>query len=112
MIDNMAHEMTEAELLLGITQALELAGWTWTHIIRSDGVTMGDSGFPDIIAAKPGRILAWELKTKHGQLTPAQMQWQLALQVPFVDVRVIRPADYDLALRVIINGVDPVEAFR
>jgi hypothetical protein len=72
--------MTEAELLLGISEALE-----W-----------GD----------------WELKSRVGILTPAQMEWQLALQAPGIDVRVIRPADYDAALAVILRDTPPAEAFR
>jgi hypothetical protein len=112
MLTDQAHEMTEAELLIGISEALEWGDWTWMHIRRSDGITQGDEGFPDIIAAKPGRILAWELKSRIGPVTPAQMEWQLALQAPGVDVRVIRPADYDAALAVILRDALPAEAFR
>jgi hypothetical protein len=62
--------MTEDELLQGITQALTLAGWRWTHIINSRGVTMGDPGLPDIIAVhpnRPGRVLCWELKGQNSR---------------------------------------------
>ncbi len=56
-------DMTEDELLAGITEALTFGGWRWTHILRSDGVTMGMAGLPDIIAVHAGReiVLAWEL---------------------------------------------------
>lgn len=108
----MAHSMTEDELLDGITEALTLAGWRWTHIRRSDTITMGSSGLPDIIAAHVMRddVLAWELKSAHGQLTPDQLGWLIVLGSK-VDARVIRPADYDKALEVIIGGKSPDEAF-
>ena len=112
MTTDQAHEMTEAELLQGITEAMTWAGWTWMHIRRSDGITQGGEGFPDIIAAKPGQVLAWELKSRVGILTAAKMEWQLALQAPGVDVRVIRPVDYDYALDVVLWGQTPGEAFR
>jgi hypothetical protein len=102
--------MTEAELLQGITEALTLAGWTWTHIRRSDGVTMGDPGLPDIIATNSSRglVLAWELKADRGQLTIDQWAWQRGFRAAVtVDARVIRPADYDRALDVIIGMVNP-----
>jgi hypothetical protein len=107
-------EMTEAELLAGITEALELGGWTWTHIRRSDGVTMGRPGLPDIIATHDDRalLLAWELKTARGPVSIDQLRWLYALGTDErVDARIVRPADYDAALAVIIQGTPPVEAF-
>lgn len=102
--------MTEDELMAGITEALGFGGWTWMHIRRSDGVTMGHEGFPDIIAAHPRRnlVLAWELKSENGQATPAQLRWLLALGgMTGMDVRVIRPRDYDTALHVILTDARP-----
>jgi hypothetical protein len=103
-----ALRMSEDELLAGLTDALRIAGWRWTHIRRSDGVTMGDSGLPDIIATHPtrpgARVLAWELKDHRGQLTPEQWGWQLGLRDRIVDARTIRPAEYDDALALIIEG--------
>ena len=94
--------MTEAELLQGLAEALEFTGWTWTHIIRSDGVTQGRGGIPDLLAGRTDRpfLLAWELKGDKGQLTPDQVAWMLVMRVEGIDVRVIRPADYDKALEV------------
>jgi hypothetical protein len=103
--------MTEDELLQGITQALTLAGWRWTHIINSRGVTMGDPGLPDIIAVhpnRPGRVLCWELKGQNsrgdnGRPTYDQVAWIAGLDASAgVDARFIYPADYDQALRDII----------
>lgn len=108
-------DMTEDELLQGITEALAFGGWRWTHIRRSDGVTVGDPGLPDIIAAHPDRIhvLAWELKTTRGVVSRDQLAWLFALGRVGgdVDARIIRPADYDAALEVILRGATPGEAF-
>lgn len=96
--------MTEAELMAGITDALTLAGWRWTHIRRSDGITVGASGLPDIIAAHPlyDTVLAWELKSATGQPTADQTAWLLGLNGRTIDARVIRPRDYDDVLGMIL----------
>lgn len=113
-------EMTEAELLTGLTEALEIAGWRWTHIRRSDGITMGSPGLPDIIATHPSRdvVLAWELKDRRGQPTPDQVAWVVSLRDRVVDARVIRPAEYDAALDIILgragavrHAVDPRDSW-
>lgn len=104
-------DMTEDELLAGITEALTFGGWTWTHLIRSDGVTMGHAGLPDILAVHPQRelMLAWELKSTKGQLRIDQLRWLLALgSVVGVDARTIRPEQYDQALDVILKGRHPL----
>lgn len=98
---------TEDEMLEGITQALTLAGWRWTHARRSDqAAMMGDAGVPDIVAVHPiwGLILAWELKGPGGRPTGDQVAWIAALAPhPSVDARIIYPADYDSALRVVLG---------
>lgn len=102
--------MSEADLLQGLAEALELVGWTWMHIIRSDGVTQGHAGFVDLIAGHEARpyVLAWELKGEGGRLSHDQVRWLIALRgARDVDVRVIYPADYDRALDVIVHGRDP-----
>lgn len=106
--------MTEDELLEGLTDALTLAGWRWMHIRRSDNITVGQQGFPDIIAGHPERdyVLAWELKSREGIVMPDQAAWLIALRVPSIDARIIRPIDYDDALEVILRGRDPSEVFE
>ena len=109
--------MTEDELLAGVTEALELSGWRWTHIINSRGVTMGDPGLPDIIAVHPirGTILAWELKGDGGRPSGDQVAWLSALyaanrraddcsgMAPILDARLLYPGDYDRALAFILG---------
>lgn len=101
-----AHRMTEDDLLSGLTDALTLGGWRWTHILNSRGVTMGYSGLPDIIAAHPSfRVnLALELKDDKGQPTPDQVAWLHALHDKPTVAKIVRPDDYDLMLRVILAG--------
>ena len=58
---------TEDELLTVVTEALELFGYVWCHVRRSDkALTMGHQGVPDIIAARRGRVVFLELKTEKG----------------------------------------------
>lgn len=101
-------DMTEDELLLGITEALTIAGWRWTHIRRSDGVTQGASGLPDIIACHPNRdeVLLWELKSKTGRIT-------LAFATPGIMVALAQVAGQpEVALQVGVHRMlfDPDEA--
>lgn len=74
--------MTEADLLDAVTKAATFLGWRWMHIRRSDGVTMGHSGFPDLVMARRGRALFLELKSVRGSVTPDQSAWLEALQTP------------------------------
>lgn len=102
--------MTEDELLAGITEALTLAGWRWSHHRRSDqAILMGDPGLPDIIAVHPTReipVLAWELKTERGSVTRDQLGWIFDLGAAGLDARLVRPADYDTALSLIVGHID------
>lgn len=103
--------MTEEELLAGVTEALTLGGWRWSHPRRSDlALTMGDPGLPDIIAVHPTRrlVLAWELKGSGGRPTGDQVAWISAMAAPDVrvDSRILYPLDYDRALALIVGQVD------
>lgn len=100
--------MTEDELMRGITDALTLAGWTWMHIIRSDGVTAGGEGFPDIVAYHPLRhlVILWELKGERTPITAAQASWIANTAGLPIDSAIVRPVDYDAALDMILGRVD------
>ena len=111
--------MTEDELLSGVTEAMTIAGWRWLHIRRSDrAITMGMRGFPDLIAVPPGvagwseRALAIELKSNEGRVTTDQAAWLVGLAQAGVTVAVVRPADYDRALRLILDGVSAQSLWR
>ena len=50
--------MNEDELLIGVTDALTLGGWLWTHVRRSDlAITQGSPGVPDLWAVHYERRL-------------------------------------------------------
>lgn len=90
--------MTEDELLAGVTDALTVGGWLWTHGRRSDlAQLMGTPGVPDLLAVHHDRaaFLALELKADHGQPTRDQQAWLVALSRAHVDTRLVYPHDYD-----------------
>jgi hypothetical protein len=97
--------MTEDELMRGITDALTFGGWTWMHIIRSDGVTAGGTGFPDIVAYHPERhlVILWELKGEKTPVTHEQAAWLSQTAGLPIDAALIRPSDYDAALAYILG---------
>lgn len=84
--------MSENELLTAVTDALTLYGFRWFHIRRSDlARQMGHSGFPDICAAKNGKVVFLELKTQKGELSADQQAWIKALRPS--NWAVVRPSD-------------------
>lgn len=98
----MDRSVSEDDLLTAVTDALTLFGYRWTHHRRSDKAQlMGHPGVPDIIAAKPGRVVFLELKSETGQLEPEQWAWLNATEPKShrVSWMVIRPSGLDAALR-------------
>ena len=88
--------MTEDDLLVAIVEAARFLGWRVHHDRRSDkAIQQGDAGFPDLVMARHGHVLFWELKGSRGQLTTEQWGWLQALGHAG---KVIRPADLDAAL--------------
>lgn len=68
----------ESAFRADVVNTLRQFGYLVTAIRRSDGVTIGDVGLPDIIAVHPttGAFLALELKADpYRHATPAQYQW-------------------------------------
>lgn len=92
----------EAAFQADVIKTLRLLGYLATSIRRSDGVTIGDTGLPDVLAVHPttGAFLALELKADPGRhATPAQVQWLDALAHRADVARVVRPDDWhDVAL--------------
>ena len=90
--------MREEELLEGVTDALTVGGWRWTHARRSDlALLQGTPGVPDLFAVhhELARFLALEIKAEHGSPTFDQTAWLVALSRAHVDARLVYPADYD-----------------
>ena len=55
----------------------------------------GDAGFIDIVAAKIGRLLFIECKSKYGKLSEKQEDWRRVLVVSGAEYILARPQDYD-----------------
>lgn len=103
----MSTKMTEDELLTGLTEAMTLSGWRWRHARRDDlAKVQGYSGLPDLIAVSRTRhaMIAWELKAEAGVVSIDQGEWIASFrQVRTVHAGILRPADYESALGVILG---------
>ena len=98
--------MTEDDLLIGITHAMSIGGWLYTHTRRSDlARNMGIPGVPDVWAVHPerGTLLVLELKSETGTYRPGQQEWLAALRTAGVDARTVRPPDYDALIEELLG---------
>lgn len=95
----------EAALLVTVRRLAIDHGWAFYHTHDS---RRSDSGFPDCVLAKPGRLLFVELKSERGKLTQEQAVWLSLLQhsVPGVEVYTWRPADLP-RIRAILTHIQP-----
>jgi hypothetical protein len=84
--------MTEKQWQAVIVEAAQYLGFTVYHTefsIRSS------PGFPDLILAKPPRLVVIECKAERGKVTPAQERWlSLFAAVPGVTAVCARPSDW------------------
>lgn len=81
--------MSESELQDAIAECARVLGWLvfharaarsgkgWRTPVAYDGV-----GFPDLLMARAGRVIAAELKSATGKVAPAQKRWIDALRQP------------------------------
>ncbi len=108
--------ITEKMFLQQVIDLAHLTGWLVYHTFDS---RRSGAGFPDLILIRGKQLLAAELKSEKGRLSPAQQQWLDALSKAGVEVAVWRPSDLDTAIvarltscpqvgisRAIMNGVD------
>ena len=89
--------MTEAELSRSIIALAERLGWHVYSIRDSDRARLNSRssvGFPDLLLAKPGRLIAAELKTAKGKPTREQRDW-LAVLSTTTEAFVWRPSDLE-----------------
>jgi VRR-NUC domain. len=100
--------MSEKQLQSAVIELAKTLGWKVAHfgntmknVRRGNGYVSipdrGASGFPDLVLVRRPRLVFAELKTKHNQLTEAQMDWiqQLEQVDGQVDAYVWRPADWE-----------------
>lgn len=95
--------LTEAHFQQAVYEAARLNGWLVAHFGSSEGAdgnwrttTRYDArGWPDLVLAHPDHgILFRELKTDHGTLTKAQIEWLDLLYTAGGDSAVWRPKDW------------------
>ena len=106
--------MTEAELQQTVLEAARLRGWHASHF-RPARVTdgwrtplAGEPGFPDLVLARAGDVLALELKAERGRPSAAQVMWLDALGAGAPAVlrsALVRPEQLDAVLRLLRTGV-------
>lgn len=96
-----AEAMGEDELQALVIGMARLRGWRVYHTHDS---RRSPAGWPDLILARPPRLLAVELKSERGRVTVKQREWLEGLAACGVSVAVWRPSDWlggavDAALR-------------
>lgn len=79
-------EPSEAELSDAVLSLAVLRGWRVHHCRpgldrrgRWKTAIQGEPGFPDLVLARRGRVLFWEVKTRRGLVAAPQLAWALAL---------------------------------
>jgi hypothetical protein len=94
-----ASGITERQWLRQLTDVAKTLGWRPYHTQFSK---WSEAGWPDLALCKPPRLLLVELKSEHGDVTPAEHEWLTMLeQCPGIDVYLWRPSDIDLAVKVL-----------
>ena len=85
-------KVSERDLREQIRDLCKLFGWrmyfSWTSL-------HSPRGFPDLVLVRDSVILAVELKSEKGKLTPEQEEWLLALSKAGVKTFIWRPSDWD-----------------
>ena len=89
---------TEAQFQQRIVDLATMLGWHCIHFrsVYTSGrwrtPLTGHAGFPDLVLARNGVVIAAELKTARGRLTAEQQAWLRALGD---HGRIWRPSDWD-----------------
>ncbi|WDF32233.1 VRR-NUC domain-containing protein [Arthrobacter agilis] len=89
----MCNEWSEKQLQDKIVQLAEELGWMTFHIYDS---RRSNPGWPDLVLVHPvrRRLIIWELKSKNGRATPAQLTWLTALRNLGLNVGIKKPEDW------------------
>ena len=90
--------VTERDLREQIRDLCKLFGWrmyfSWSSI-------HSPQGFPDLVLVRDSVILAVELKSEKGKLTPEQEEWLLALNKAGVKTFIWKPSDFNEIVEVL-----------
>ena len=85
--------MPEASLQASIVELASLLGWRVFHV--HDSRRSIGAGFPDLLLARPPRVLVFELKREGRYPTATQRGWLEALaECPGIESGVWRPRDW------------------
>lgn len=111
----MGIEIAESEFQRTVIEYARLRKWRVAHfrtaLMRSGRwatPVQGDgSGFPDLIIAGYGRIIAAELKSEKGRTTPEQEDWLRVLSLCGAETYVWRPSDWDAITKVLEPSSGP-----
>lgn len=101
--------VTETELQGQIVELARICGWRTMHVRRSLGrgrkwtTTTSVAGWPDLVAWRPGRFIAIEVKSATGKLSDEQTDVLASLTAAGVETYVVRPADFD-AIATVLTG--------
>lgn len=68
------------------------AGWATYHTFDS---RRSNPGWPDLFLARAPEVLAVELKSARGQVSPEQRRWLELLSAGGIETHVWRPKDWD-----------------
>ena len=95
---------TETELVEQAIRLAQLQGWMVTHV-RPAGTAhgprtpyQGHAGLPDLILARDGDVLLWELKGPRGKPTDGQTAW---IHAAGLHGALYRPGDWDEIRRIL-----------
>jgi len=83
---------TEKQFQAAVVRLAKMTGWLVYFTQRSD---RSPAGFPDLILARNGTLIAWELKrSAKSRPTPQQRAWLAALAECGIESRVVTPDDW------------------
>ncbi len=92
-------KLTHKDFRQQVVDLARLCGWkcafTWTSI-------HSPAGFPDLVLARPPRVLFAELKSEKREPTEAQAEWLDILRAcPGVEVYLWKPPDFDHIVQIL-----------
>jgi hypothetical protein len=95
-----AESITEAEFQATVVELLAAFGYRHLHVRRTIGqggrwtTSTNLVGWPDLLAWRPGRCVAIELKSESGRATPEQLEVLASLAEAGIEGRVVRPSGW------------------
>jgi hypothetical protein len=90
---------TERQWQTAVIETATMLGWAVYHTLDSRGST---AGWPDLALCRPPRFILAELKTRTGQVGPAQQTWlDLLAACPPIEVHTWRPDDIDDVIEIL-----------